>query len=90
MIFVCWVSLSQELAGFYVYCTQILGWLPPLVFTGFVEADMSQNYALMSVSGFFIVATGILRFAAPWDDILKESDPLDRHDPPTGEEEEQQ
>jgi hypothetical protein len=83
-------SLSQELAGFYVYCTQILGWLPPLIFTGFVEADVSQNYALCSVSGFFIVAVGILRFAAPWDDILKESGRLDEDDLPTGEEEEPQ
>lgn len=28
---------EAELAGFYLYCTQVLGWLPPLVFTLFNE-----------------------------------------------------
>jgi hypothetical protein len=68
----------------------ILAWLPPLVFTGLVEADVSLTYAVISVNGFFIIAIGLLRFAAPWDVILRESGRLDDDDSATGEEEDQQ
>ena len=61
------------MSGFYVYCTQILGWLPPLVFTAMVEAGVSQTYGIIAVSGFFLAAIAILRCAAPWEDILRES-----------------
>jgi hypothetical protein len=48
---------------------------------------VSQTYAVISVSGFFIIAIGILRLAAPWDVILRESGRLDEDDVPAGEEE---
>ena len=63
----------QELAGFYVYCTQILSWLPPLIFTILVEADVSQTYAVVAVSSFLLVSITSLQCAAPWEDILEES-----------------
>jgi hypothetical protein len=80
--------LPQELAGFFVYSHQILAWLPPLIFTGLVEADVSQTYAVISVSGFFLIALGILRFASPWDVILRESGRLDEEGLLTGEQDE--
>jgi len=63
----------QELAGFYVYCTQILGWLPPLVFTALLEANVSQTFGVVATTVFFLIAIDILCLAAPWEEILVES-----------------
>jgi MFS-type transporter involved in bile tolerance (Atg22 family) len=63
---------EAELSGFYVYCTQILGWLPPLIFSLLVSNDVSQKYGVMSVTVFFLVAIGLLSCAAPWDEIVDE------------------
>ena len=64
---------EAELAGFFVYCTQILGWLPPLIFSIMVEADVSQTYGVIAVAAFLLVAIVLLHFAASWDDILEDS-----------------
>ncbi len=64
---------EAELSGFLVYCTQILGWLPPLIFSVMVEARVSQTYGVVAVCTFFLVAVAILEFAAPWNEILEES-----------------
>lgn len=64
---------EAELSGFFVYCTQILGWLPPLIFSFMVEAKVSQTYGVVAVSSFLLVAVALLGCAAPWDDILQES-----------------
>jgi hypothetical protein len=56
-----------------VYCTQILAWLPPLIFSLLVQADVSQTYAVLAVIGFFLVAVVMLRCAAPWNEILEEA-----------------
>ena len=47
---------EAELSGFYVYCTQILGWLPPLIFTIMVESNIDQKYGILVVQAFFGVA----------------------------------
>jgi len=67
------VGQEVELAGFYVYCSQILGWLPPLIFSIIVEANVSQTYGVVAVTSFLSVAAALLACAAPWDDILEES-----------------
>jgi len=64
---------EAELAGFFVYCTQILGWLPPLLFTLLVEADVAQKWGVIVTSFGFLVATVLLTMAAPWDDIVQEA-----------------
>lgn len=64
---------EAELSGFYVYCTQILGWLPPLVFSVMVEAKVSQTYGVVAVTTFMLIATALVGCAAPWDEILQES-----------------
>jgi MFS-type transporter involved in bile tolerance (Atg22 family) len=64
---------EAEMSGFYVYCTQILGWLPPLIFSFLVSNDVSQKFGVMSVTVFFLVAIGLLSCAAPWDEIVNES-----------------
>jgi hypothetical protein len=65
---------ETELSGFYVYCSQILGWLPPLIFTVLVEADVAYKYGVIASSFGFVVAIGLLSCAAPWDEIVKESE----------------
>lgn len=66
-------GLEAELAGFFVYCTQILGWLPPLLFTLLVENSVHQKYGVMITCSFFLIAVVLLRFAAPWDEIVAEA-----------------
>jgi MFS transporter, UMF1 family len=64
---------EAEFSGFYVYCTQILGWAPPLLFAGMVEADVNQTYGVMTVALFFVIANVMLMCAAPWHEILQET-----------------
>mmetsp|Transcript_11888 Transcript_11888/g.16876 ORF Transcript_11888/g.16876 Transcript_11888/m.16876 type:complete len:504 (+) Transcript_11888:119-1630(+) len=64
---------EAELAGFFVYCTQIIGWLPPLIFTVIVEVGWNQKWGVVSVSGFLIVSIILLSCAAPWDEIVAEA-----------------
>jgi MFS-type transporter involved in bile tolerance (Atg22 family) len=64
---------EAELSGFFVYCTQILGWLPPLIFSVMVEAKVSQTYGVVAVSAFLLIAVALVSCSAPWEDILRES-----------------
>lgn len=71
---------EAELTGYFVYCTQILAWLPPLVFATMIEAGVKQTWGLMSLIIFFAIAFGFLCLVAPWDDVLEESaKPIDDH-----------
>jgi MFS-type transporter involved in bile tolerance (Atg22 family) len=63
---------EAELSGFFVYCSQILGWLPPLIFSIMVEAKVGQTYGVVAVSGFLLLAAGIISCAAPWPEILED------------------
>jgi MFS-type transporter involved in bile tolerance (Atg22 family) len=63
---------EAEIAGFFVYCTQILGWLPPLIFSALVEADIHQKYGIMVVQVFFAIAIGIIFLLPKWDDAVGE------------------
>eukprot|EP00535_Pseudo-nitzschia_heimii_P003535 CAMPEP_0197185704 /NCGR_PEP_ID=MMETSP1423-20130617/12484_1 /TAXON_ID=476441 /ORGANISM="Pseudo-nitzschia heimii, Strain UNC1101" /LENGTH=492 /DNA_ID=CAMNT_0042636837 /DNA_START=91 /DNA_END=1569 /DNA_ORIENTATION=- len=64
---------EAEFAGFFVYCTQILVWLPPLLFTISLESGLEQKYGLIVASTFFLLAAGVLMFAASWDEIVEEA-----------------
>jgi len=66
-------DIEAEIAGFYVYSTQVLAWLPPLAFTVLVENDIEQKWGLIAVSAFFPVAVCILCLAAPWETIMEEA-----------------
>jgi MFS transporter, UMF1 family len=61
---------EAELSGFFVYCTQILGWLPPLIFSILVDNHVSQTYGVMSLSVFFLIAILFLSRAASWSEVL--------------------
>lgn len=60
---------EAEFSGFFAYCNVILGWAPPLLFTGLVEADVSQTVCIMSVALFILTGVILLQQAAPWDEF---------------------
>jgi UMF1 family MFS transporter len=62
---------EAELSGFYVYCTQILGWLPPLIFSIMVENSIHQKYGILVVTSFFAVAIALLSMLR-WTEALEE------------------
>lgn len=64
---------EAELTGYFVYCSQILAWLPPLLFAVMIEAGVAQTWGLMSLIIFFAIAIGFLCLVAPWNDVLEES-----------------
>lgn len=64
---------EAELTGFFVYCTQILVWLPPLIFSIMVNAGVNQQWGLLSLDIFFVIAIALLSFVAPWPEVLEES-----------------
>lgn len=65
---------EAELSGFFVYCSQILGWLPPLIFSVMIEADVSQTYGVMMLSVFFAAAIGCLSLSsASWEETVLET-----------------
>uniref|UniRef100_A0A7S1UYJ8 Major facilitator superfamily (MFS) profile domain-containing protein n=1 Tax=Grammatophora oceanica TaxID=210454 RepID=A0A7S1UYJ8_9STRA len=68
---------DAEFAGFFVYCTQILGWLPPLVFALMVEADVDQKYGVMAITIFAVIAVGLISFLPSWDKVLKDAHRMD-------------
>ena len=74
LFFGCVVPEGQEaeITGFYVYCTQILVWLPPLVFSLMVEADVDQRYGIIAVAAFFLLSIAAFSMAAPFDELVEE------------------
>lgn len=63
---------DSELAGFFVYCTQILSWLPPLIFSVLVEAGVSQSWGVVAVACFGIGAVVVISMFPSWEDVLKD------------------
>jgi MFS-type transporter involved in bile tolerance (Atg22 family) len=61
---------DTELCGFYVYCTQILVWLPPLIFSALVNNGVSQNYGTITIVFFFIVAVVLINMLPSWPEVL--------------------
>jgi UMF1 family MFS transporter len=68
---------EAELAGFYVYSTQVLGWLPPLIFSILVEQDVNQKFGILALQGFFVIAILILSLIPSWKQAVVEAHSLD-------------
>lgn len=62
---------DSEFSGFFVYASQILVWLPPLLYSVMVEAGMNQQWGLMPLAIFSFVAGLLSLFMAPWTEIMK-------------------
>lgn len=64
---------EAELVGFFVFCSQVLVWIPPILFSVSVENNLQQKYGLIIANTFFLVATVVLMFTGSWDEILEEA-----------------
>ena len=64
---------EAEFSGLLVYCTQILAWLTPLVFSILIEFDVPQKYGVIVTASGFLIAVFFLMLTCSWEDILKES-----------------
>ena len=65
---------EAELSGFFVYCSQILGWLPPLIFAAVIEANVSQTVATILIVLLFLPpAAFFMSLSGTFEDILIES-----------------
>ena len=67
------VGQESELSGFYNFATQILGALPPLIFTVVKEAGVEARYAFLAATAFFLPALGFLMCTGKWEEILEET-----------------
>lgn len=63
---------EAEITGFYVYCTQLLVWLPPLIFSTMVEADIDQGIGVIAIGSVFLISIAVFSMAAPFDELLDE------------------
>jgi hypothetical protein len=62
---------ESELTGFFVYCTIILAWVPPLIFTLIVQkGGYEAPYGLVSLIACQLVGIVCLYQLPSWDDCL--------------------
>mmetsp|Transcript_15105 Transcript_15105/g.19149 ORF Transcript_15105/g.19149 Transcript_15105/m.19149 type:complete len:500 (-) Transcript_15105:118-1617(-) len=61
---------EAELAGFYLYCTQVLGWLPPLIFTIMNENDVELYWGGVHLNIYFFIALVFYSFLPPWEECI--------------------
>lgn len=64
---------EAELAGFFKYSSQIIVWLPPLIFTVMNEKGISLSLAGMSINAFVLVALIIYSGMLPWGQCLEDA-----------------
>jgi len=64
---------ESELAGFYLYCSQIFSWLPPLVFTMMNEAGISLSWGGVQLNIYFLMAGVFYCLMKPWESCLEAS-----------------
>lgn len=75
---ICPAQQETELSGFFVYSSQILGWLPPLCFSLMVEHGLNQKWGVLVITCFHLVAIGICCMQEPWEKLVwKEDEKVD-------------
>jgi len=62
---------ESELTGFWMYSSQIIVWLPPLIFTLMNESGVHMKYGMVSLIIFFLIGLFFLCLMAPWS-IIRE------------------
>ncbi len=62
---------EAELAGFYLYCTQVLGWLPPLIFTIMNEAGIDLYWGGVHLNIYFFISFCLYSFLPKWEECLE-------------------
>mmetsp|Transcript_28295 Transcript_28295/g.41804 ORF Transcript_28295/g.41804 Transcript_28295/m.41804 type:complete len:494 (-) Transcript_28295:219-1700(-) len=61
---------DAEFMGFYLFASQILVWLPTLVFTAMNEAGVSQRIGLLSLTLFFVAGVGFLCMMGSYEEAV--------------------
>ena len=66
---------EAELAGLFVYCSQILVWLPPFVFTLFNESpSIDQSWGGVQLNIYIFIAVIFYQLMPSWDKCLEITD----------------
>jgi len=63
---------ETEIAGFFIYSSRIISWLPTLAYTLVNESGVDQKWGLMGVNVFVFISFIFLFFLSPWDTVLAE------------------
>lgn len=64
------VGQDAELMGFYLFSSQVIVWLPTLIFTSMNEAGVSQRVSITILIGFFMGGIGCLSLMEEYDEIV--------------------
>ena len=65
---------EAEISGFRVYCSALLAWLPPLIFSVLVEGGVEAKWGMIFMGSFLFLAALMLKFGTGnWEEILHES-----------------
>ncbi|KAL3931977.1 MAG: hypothetical protein SGBAC_011066, partial [Bacillariaceae sp.] len=66
-------SQEAELAGFFVYCTVILTWLPSLIYSTIVENGYKEQYGLGSLCILQLTSMFTITMVPDWDEVIEGS-----------------
>ncbi len=62
---------EAELAGFFLYCSQILSWLPPLVFTVMNEAGVHLRWGGMHLNIYLFIGFLFFMYMPHWQECVE-------------------
>ncbi len=62
---------ESELTGFFLYCTRILSWLPPLIFTAINEAGIHLSWAGLHMNIYLFVGLSLFMFMPHWQTCME-------------------
>lgn len=63
---------ETEIAGFFIYSSRIISWLPTLAYTLVNESGINQKWGLMGLNVFVFISVIFLMLLSPWDTVLAE------------------
>ena len=64
---------ATEMSGLFSFCTIVLSWFPPLVFTIMNENGIHMRFGLLHLVAYFLLAVVCLSGMPDWEEILRES-----------------
>ena len=64
---------ESELSGFFIYCTQILGWLPPLVFTIMNETGINLSWGGIHLNIYLFLGLCLLQLMPTWKKCMDDT-----------------
>ena len=68
---------ATEMAGLYNFCTLIISWCPPFIFTAMIEYEVHLSYALLHLVTYFLIAIGLLSCMPRWGEVMEEVRPTE-------------